>query len=203
MEKKIIVMASGKGTTFEEIYNACTQDRINAKVVSLVTDKINSDAAEKARKMNLQIIIYREKALKEIIQEIKQLKPELIVLAGFLRILPKEFIHEFEGKIMNIHPSLLPCFGGAGMYGINVQKAVIDSGTKITGCTVHLVNHEVDAGPIIAQETVFVTVDDSVESLMEKVHSIELRLYVETISSMLTIDHEITGNKVIFLGNRI
>ena len=191
-------MASGEGTTFQEIYNACSHNRINAEVVALISDRLDSGAVTRAGKMNISVIHYSLSNKYMIIEEIKKLKPDLIALAGFLKILPEEFIDNFPGKIVNTHPSLLPCFGGKGMYGINVQKAVLKSGTKVTGCTIHLVDRDVDHGPIIAQETVPVIPSDTPESLQERVHSVELGLYIDAISSMLNFDYTIVENRVKF-----
>ncbi len=191
-------MASGEGTTFQEIYNACSHNRINAEVVALISDRLDSGAVTRAGKMNISVIHYSLSNKYMIIEEIKKLKPDLIALAGFLKILPEEFIDNFPGKIVNTHPSLLPCFGGKGMYGINVQKAVLKSGTKVTGCTIHLVDRDVDHGPIIAQETVPVIPSDTPESIQERVHSVELGLYIDAISSMLNFDYTIVENRVKF-----
>ena len=199
MKNKIVVMASGEGTTFHEIYQACYHGRINAEVVALISDKLDSGAVVKAGKLNVPVIHYSLTKKEIIIRELEKLKPDLIVLAGFLKILPEEFIDNFAGKIVNTHPSLLPCFGGKGMYGINVQHAVLKSGTKVTGCTIHLVDKDVDHGPIIAQETVPVLSTDTPESLQIRVHSVELGLYVDAISTLLKFDHTIVGNRVKFL----
>jgi phosphoribosylglycinamide formyltransferase-1 len=199
MKNKIVVMASGEGTTFQEIYQACSYGRINAEVVALISDRLDSGAVVKAGKLNVPVIHYSLTKKEIIIRELEKLKPDLIVLAGFLKILPEEFIDNFAGKIVNTHPSLLPCFGGKGMYGINVQHAVLKSGTKVTGCTIHLVDKDVDHGPIIAQETVPVLSTDTPESLQIRVHSVELGLYVDAISTLLKFDHTIVGNRVKFL----
>ena len=191
-------MASGEGTTFQEIYNACSHNRINAEVVALISDRLDSGAVTRAAKMSISVIHYILSNKYMIIEEIKKLKPDLIALAGFLKILPEEFIDNFPGKIVNTHPSLLPCFGGKGMYGINVQKAVLKSGTKVTGCTIHLVDRDVDHGPIIAQETVPVIPSDTPESIQERVHSVELGLYIDAISSLLNFDYTIVENRVKF-----
>ena len=199
MKNKIVVMASGEGTTFQEIYQACSYGRINAEVVALISDRLDSGAVVKAGKLNVPVIHYSLTKKEIIIRELEKLKPDLIVLAGFLKILPEEFIDNFAGKSVNTHPSLLPCFGGKGMYGINVQHAVLKSGTKVTGCTIHLVDKDVDHGPIIAQETVPVLSTDTPESLQIRVHSVELGLYVDAISTLLKFDHTIVGNRVKFL----
>ncbi|MHB1493487.1 MAG: phosphoribosylglycinamide formyltransferase [Thermoplasmataceae archaeon] len=198
MEKRIIVMASGKGTTFQEIYDACNDGRINGKVVALVTDQKNSISYERAHSMKLPIIEYKVSKIDSVITEMRKLKPDLITLAGFLKILPEVFVDSFKGLVVNTHPSLLPCFGGLGMFGINVQKAVLGSGARVTGCTIHMVDKNVDHGPIIAQESVLVDFTDSPESLMERVHKVELKLYVDAISSLLSFDYAIVGNRVIF-----
>lgn len=198
MKRRILVMASGEGTTFQEIYHACSHKRINGDIIALVSDRPDSGAVSRAGKMNIPVIHYRLAHISEVIEKVKKLEPDIIALAGFLKILPEEFIHSFHGKIVNTHPSLLPCFGGKGMYGINVQHAVLKSGAKVTGCTIHVVDNDVDHGPIIAQETVPVMPSDTAESLMARVHSVELDLYIDAISTLLNFDYEIVGNRVKF-----
>ena len=198
MKRRILVMASGEGTTFQEIYHACSHKRINGDIIALVSDRPDSGAVSRAGKMNIPVIHYRLAHISEVIEKVKKLEPDIIALAGFLKILPEEFIHSFHGKIVNTHPSLLPCFGGKGMYGINVQYAVLKSGAKVTGCTIHMVDNDIDHGPIIAQETVPVMPSDTAESLMARVHSVELDLYIDAISTLLNFDYEIVGNRVKF-----
>lgn len=196
--KKICVMASGTGTTFKEIASSCRSGVIDGNVMALITDKPGSGAAKIAESIGISVLKFSPGHLEATLNSLKNIEPDLVVLAGFLKILPQEFIREFSGKIINIHPSLLPAFGGKGMYGIHVQEVVISSGTKITGCTAHFVTDSVDAGPVIAQETVPVMDNDTPQSLQERVHRIELRLYVEVISALLTYEHEVCGNRVAF-----
>jgi phosphoribosylglycinamide formyltransferase-1 len=121
---------------------------------------------------------------------------DLICLAGYMRILTEKFLDKFKGKIMNIHPALLPSFGGPGMYGINVHKAVLEAGVKITGCTVHFVDKGVDTGPIIIQKCVPVDDSDTPETLQKKVLEYEHKAYPEAVKLFTEGRLKIEGRRV-------
>ena len=118
-------------------------------------------------------------------RRLRILSPDIICLAGFLRILPPEIVRRYEGRILNIHPSLLPKFGGKGMYGRKVHEAVLRAGERASGCTVHYVTEEVDNGPVILQRRVDVYPEDTPETLEQRVHSLELEAYPEAIRIVL------------------
>jgi phosphoribosylglycinamide formyltransferase-1 len=119
------------------------------------------------------------------------------VLAGFLKILSGSFIRAFPNRIINIHPSLLPCFGGKGFYGEKVHKSVIESGARISGCTVHFVTEDVDLGPIIDQESVPVLDRDTPEQLAMRIHPVEHELLVRSIRLLVSGRYEIIGKRVV------
>ncbi len=121
----------------------------------------------------------------KVLEELEKRNVKLVVLAGYLKILSKEFIEKYRDRIINIHPSLLPDFGGKGYYGEKVHKAVLESGIKTTGATVHFVDEGTDTGEIILQETVEIREDDTVESLKARVLEVEHRLLVEAVGGML------------------
>ena len=180
----VAVMASGTGSNFTAIADACGQGEIPARVVCLICDNDEAPVLERARSFGIasHILELPKKAglapdaEQEIIRICNDQGVDLIVLAGFMRILKGPLLTEFEGRIMNIHPSLLPSF--KGLRGIG---QALDYGVKVAGCTVHFVDRSVDGGAIILQATVPVKEDDTEESLAERIHEQEHRIYVEAI----------------------
>ena len=174
---KIGVLVSGGGTNLQAIINSINNGFIkNAKIETVVSNKDNVFALERAKNNNIETKVIKikdfdNKQLYEqaLIKYLKEKDLDLIVLAGFMVILSKEFVNSFENTIINIHPSLIPAFCGEGYYGLNVHKGALDRGVKITGATVHFVTEEADAGPIILQKEVFVKDDDTKETLQKRV----------------------------------
>lgn len=170
---KIAVLVSGGGTNLQSIIDAVNSKYINASIEMVIGSKEGIYALERAEKNNIKTYVVRRKDYKENfsdkILELTKGKVDLIVLAGFLSILDGKILDEFRNKIINIHPSLIPSFCGPGMYGIKVHEAVIKSGVKVSGCTVHFVNSEVDGGAIIAQETVPVYFSDDAEMVQKRI----------------------------------
>ncbi|AGX42304.1 phosphoribosylglycinamide formyltransferase [Clostridium saccharobutylicum] len=170
---KIAVLASGGGTDLQSVIDAVESKYINAKIEMVIGSKEGIYALERAKKHNIDTFVvsrkeYKEKSSDKIL-ELTKGKVDLIVLAGFLSILDGKILKEFEGKIINIHPSLIPSFCGPNMYGLKVHEAVIKSGVKFSGCTVHFVNSEVDGGAIILQEAVPVYFEDDAETLQKRI----------------------------------
>lgn len=170
---KIAVLVSGGGTNLQSIIDAVNSKYINASIEMVIGSKEGIYALERAEKNNIKTYVVRRKDYKENfsdkILELTKGKVDLIVLAGFLSILDGKILDEFRNKIINIHPSLIPSFCGPGMYGIKVHEAVIKSGVKVSGCTVHFVNSEVDGGAIIAQETVPVYFSDDAQMVQKRI----------------------------------
>lgn len=174
---KIGVLVSGGGTNLQAIINSINNGFIkNAKIETVVSNKDNVFALERAKNNNIETKVIKikdfdNKQLYEqaLIKYLKEKDLDLIVLAGFMVILSKEFVNSFENKIINIHPSLIPAFCGEGYYGLKVHQGALDRGVKITGATVHFVTEEADAGPIILQKEVFVKDDDTKETLQKRV----------------------------------
>lgn len=184
---RIAVMASGGGTDLQSIIDACESGFIDGRVVAVISNVEGAYALERARKHGAEAILVpssgrkRREHEKEVLSHLERIGPDLIALAGYMRMLTPEFIERYRGRIMNIHPALLPCFGGRGMYGENVHRAVLESGAKVSGCTVHFVTPKVDGGPIIVQRCVTVLEGDTVETLRARVLEEEHRAYPEAI----------------------
>lgn len=178
--KRIVIFASGTGTTFNSIVEYAKENG-SYSIVSLVSNKMDCGAVQIAKREKIDVIEYDE----NIVDKLASIKPDLIVLAGFLKILRHEIIHEYSGKIINIHPSLLPSFGGRGFYGIRVHRAVKESGVKFTGFTVHRVTEDVDGGEILYQMVTPVLDSDTPEDIERRVHKMELEYFPSMIESLL------------------
>ncbi|MDH3214971.1 MAG: phosphoribosylglycinamide formyltransferase [Candidatus Krumholzibacteria bacterium] len=187
MKKKscnIAVMASGTGTNFVAIAEACHRGDIAARVVCLISDRPQAPALQRARSLGIATHLIElpskpglpSDAEQELVMFCRSREVDLIALAGFMRILKGPLLTEFEGRIMNIHPSLLPSF--KGLRGIG---QALDYGVKVTGCSVHFVDRSVDGGAIITQAAVPIAEDDTEDTLAEKIHKEEHRIYVQAI----------------------
>lgn len=170
---RIAVLVSGGGTDLQSVIDAVENKYIDAKIEMVIGSKEGIYALERAKNHNIDTFVvsrkeYGEKSSDKIL-ELTKGKVDLIVLAGFLSILDGEILSEFDNKIINIHPSLIPAFCGSGMYGLKVHEAVIKSGVRYSGCTVHFVNSEVDGGAILLQEAVPVYFEDDAETLQKRV----------------------------------
>lgn len=200
--KRIVVLASGKGTNFQALVDAVKNDELRAEIVGLISDRKGAGALKRARDSGIKAISFprteenREGYFRELGSIIRDLKPDLIVTAGFMKILPTWLVEEYRFRIINTHPSLLPCFGGPGFYGHRVHEKVLESGARISGCTVHFVTTDVDAGPIILQAPVEVLDDDTPESLSERVKSVEHDLLVRGAGMVLEGKIDISGKRV-------
>ena len=171
---KIAVLASGGGTDFQSIIDAVESKELdNVKIEMLIASKDGIYAIERAKKHGIETHVvsrkeYGEKSSDKILELVKD-KVDLIVLAGFLSILDGRILDEFNNRIINIHPSLIPSFCGPGMYGLRVHEAVVNSGVKYSGCTVHFVNKDVDGGAILLQDAVPVYFEDDAETLQKRI----------------------------------
>jgi len=187
--KKITVLISGSGTNLQSIIDHIEDGSVEAEINYVIADR-PADGLERAKKHNIRNILIdrkmgKEKWTERFLSKMREEKPDLIVLAGFLSIIDKQIIKQFQKKIINIHPALLPKFGGKGMYGINVHKAVIEAGEKESGCTVHYVDSGVDTGDIILQRKVIVLPDDTPEKLQQRVLKQEHLALPEAIKMVL------------------
>ncbi len=179
----IIVLASGYGSNLQAIIDAINSDRLSARLTAVISDQKNAFALERAQRENVPAIYVNagkkpdRKEFDRILQEaLYGLQFELIILAGFMRILSTEFVERYHGCIMNIHPSLLPRHKGT-----NTHERVLRDGDEFHGATVHFVTPELDAGPIILQKKFKVAVDDTAKRLKERVHECEHRIYPKAI----------------------
>ncbi|MEG0591233.1 MAG: phosphoribosylglycinamide formyltransferase [Lachnospiraceae bacterium] len=174
---KIVVLVSGGGTNLQAIMDAIDDGTItNTEMVGVISNNPNAYALVRAKKRGVKAICIspktyesREKFNQEFVKTIEQLQPDLIVLAGFLVVIPKEMIEKYRNKIINIHPSLIPAFCGKGYYGLKVHEAALSRGVKVAGATVHFVDEGTDTGPIILQKAVEVMEDDTPEILQKRV----------------------------------
>jgi len=187
--KKIVIFASGSGTNAENIIKYFkTGD--TGTVVAVFTNNPNAKVIERARNFQIPTKIFTKEEFSEskVLQKLNNLAPDLIVLAGFLLKLPQNFTESYSDKIINIHPALLPKYGGKGMYGMNVHKAVVENKEKETGITIHFVNENYDEGNIIFQKSVALSETDCPELVAEKIHELEQRYFPEIIEKLLTQD---------------
>ena len=180
--KRIAVFASGGGTDFQSVIDANEKEKF-CEIVYLIASKEGIGAIDRAQKHGIATAVFSKRdypdtdaLYKELTYLLNINRIDYIVLAGWLKIIPDSFIKTFEDRIINIHPSLIPAFCGAGFYGLKVHKAVIDYGAKVSGCTVHFVNEVPDGGAIIAQTAVNVEDSDTPESLQARILQEEHRL---------------------------
>lgn len=175
----IAILASGNGSNFEAIVNAAKRGRIKASVKVLITDKEKAFVRTRAKRNKIKDIFIdpsnfksRTEFDREITRILKKEKIELVILAGFMRILSAEFVKKFKNRILNIHPALLPAFRGE-----NAIERALKHGCKVTGVTVHLIDEKVDNGPIILQQAVKIERGETLKNLEKKVHNLEHKLY--------------------------
>ena len=195
----IAVFASGNGTNLQAIIEAISsRDIKNCNIALLVSNNKDAYALTRARKAKIETFVLshkdfnsREDYDKEIIKELKKRNVELVVLAGFMRLISSYFVNEYRNKIINIHPSLLPAFKGT--HGI---KDAFESGVKTTGVTVHFVDDELDHGPIILQESVPIEKGDTLKSLEERIHKTEHKLYPKAIGLFIEGKLKVEDQKV-------
>ncbi len=186
--KRIVIFASGVGSNAEAIVKYFANNE-QVKVVAVLSDKQNAGVHERMSSFGIKTITYTKRQWNEatgIISFLKQEQVDLIVLAGFLAIVQPAIIEAYKNRIINIHPSLLPRHGGTGMWGINVHNAVISSGDKKSGITIHYVTNEIDGGDIIAQFECAVFPADTPEMLAERVHGLEYEHYPAVINDVLS-----------------
>lgn len=185
--KNIVLFASGSGTNAENIA-LFFRDIPNVKVSYIFSNNSNAGVLERAKKLNIRTFVFDRKMFfdsDEVLNRLSEISPDLIVLAGFLWLVPAKLINAFPDRIVNIHPALLPNYGGKGMYGDRVHQAVIDNGEKESGITIHYVNEKYDDGNIIFQGKCPVETHDTPESVAAKVHELEYEHYPRIIKQLL------------------
>ena len=188
------VLVSGGGTNLQAIIDGTKFGKIKGEVKVVISNKENAYALERARHNNIEAVY--ETNENEIIRVLKENNVNLVVLAGYLKIVSPKFVSEFRNKIINIHPSLIPSFCGEGYYGEKVHQGVIDYGVKVTGATVHFVDEGADTGPIIMQEVVMVSQEDDAKSVARKVLEVEHRILNNSIKLFCENKLSIQGRRV-------
>lgn len=198
---KIGALVSGSGTNLQAIIDAIECKQVIAEIAVVISNKKDAYALERARKHKIPVLFidhkdYPTRAEFEqvLIKELDSRNVDLICLAGFMRVLTQLFVNHYPNRILNIHPALLPA--AKGLYGEHVHRAILDSGAKFSGCTVHFVTADVDGGPIIVQKVVEVQDEDTPHSLAERILEQEHIAYPEAIKLFSENKLEITGNRV-------
>lgn len=186
----IAVLISGGGSNLQSIIDGCESGYINGIVKIVISNKDNAYGLERAIKHNIKTLV--EKEDEKIIDLLNKENIDLVVLAGYLKIISPKFVEAFRNKIINIHPSLIPAFCGEGYYGKRVHESVINYGAKLSGATVHFVDEGADTGPIIMQKSVEVKFDDTPQSLSERVLTVEHEILKESVK--LYCDNKLTVN---------
>lgn len=193
LKTKIAVFVSGGGTNFEALINAQENGKIpHGEIVLMVSSSKTAYALKRAENHGIKSVVCSKKELgsqerfeEEILKNLEENDIQLIVLAGFMSILSKEFTKKYENRIINIHPSLIPSFCGEGFYGLHVHEATLKKGVKVTGATVHIVNEIPDGGPIIMQRAVYVEDNDTPEILQKRVmEQAEWKILPESVELM-------------------
>lgn len=196
---KIVVCVSGNGTNLQAIINGITQGAIrHAQIERVISNNRNAYALERARQAGIDTACVssgdyadREQFNEALLKAVDEVSPDLIVLAGFLVVLPPQMIRKYENRIINIHPALIPSFCGKGYYGLKVHEEVLARGVKVTGATVHFVDEGTDTGPIIMQKPVAVQQDDTPEALQRRVME-EAEWIILPISIALIAEGKVT-----------
>ena len=202
----IVALVSGGGTNLQAVIDAIEAGRIkNAKITGVISNNKNAFALKRAADHNIDAAYIspkdyesREKFNDIFLGEVDKMNPDLIVLAGFLVVIPERMIEKYRNRIINVHPSLIPSFSGTGFYGLKVHEAALERGVKVSGATVHFVDEGTDTGPIILQKAVEVEAEDTPESLQRRImERAEWKILPEAIALIaagkVTVeDHKVT-----------
>ncbi len=207
---RVVVLASGSGSTLQALLDAFphTTSPDGVDIVAVVCNTPGALALDRARRAGIPAILVDHRGRSQeafeagLAAAIDAHDAELICLAGFLRILSSAFVRRYPGRILNTHPALLPGFGGKGMYGERVHRAVLGAGSAVSGCTIHVVDEIPDGGPIVAQTTVPVFEGDTPQSLAERVKAAEQRLYPEVLRRWAAGRIKVVGRTLVFSGMR-
>ncbi|MEG1923403.1 MAG: phosphoribosylglycinamide formyltransferase [Clostridia bacterium] len=187
----IVVMVSGNGSDLQSVIDGINNGKIDGKIMLVISSRSGVYAEQRALLCNIPYEVYErrnyssgEEMFSKIESRLIEVKAELIVLAGYISIIPNSIVNRFRGRIINIHPSLIPKHCGKGYYGLKVHQSVIDSGDKESGVTIHFVNEDADNGQIIYQEKVCVNENDSAETLQARILEVEHRILPIIVSSL-------------------
>jgi phosphoribosylglycinamide formyltransferase-1 len=185
--KRIVIFASGSGSNAENLIKFF-HNRDNASVIQVLTNNPHAKVLDRCKTLKVSALSFNRIAFsksEDILNILKGAQPDLIVLAGFLWKFPEFILNAFENKVVNIHPALLPNYGGKGMYGMNVHRAVVNNKETETGITIHYVNENYDEGAIIFQEKCNVSPTDSAEDIAEKIHLLEMEHFPNVVDKLL------------------
>lgn len=184
--KRIAVFSSGSGSNAENIVKYFGESEL-AQVIAIFCNNPKAGVVDRAHKLGVRCVVFSPEELTDghILDKLTDLKVDLIVLAGFLKVIPDSILESFPRRVVNIHPSLLPDYGGPGMYGMHVHRAVVENEEEETGITIHYVESELDQGEIIFQESVEIDYEDSPEDVQYKVQMLEHKHYPEVIEYIL------------------
>lgn len=186
-QKKIVVFASGSGTNAENIIKYF-QKQPDASVVAVFSNKRSAKVLKRAHDLNVKALHFDRDALYnsyDVLHILEDIDPDLIVLAGFMWIFPQDILKRFPNKIVNIHPALLPKYGGKGMYGMHVHEAIIQNKEKESGISIHYVNESYDEGEVIFQAKTEISKEDTPDTLAQKIHKLEYRHFPEILQQIL------------------
>jgi len=198
----ILVSGQGRGSNMAAIIDACQRGEIDGKVVLVIGTRDEAPALQRATEKGVSTEVVspsklgEEEYARRLLQTLGDAQVDLVCLAGFMRLLPPPVVHAYAGRVMNIHPALLPLFGGKGMYGEHVHRAVLESGMKVSGCTVHFVDESYDTGPIILQRCVPVEEEDTWETLAARVLAQEHQAYVQAVKLFAQGRLRVEGRRV-------
>ena len=186
MNKKIVIFISGKGSNAKNLINYFSDNK-ELVISHVFSNNKHSDLNSYLLNTKVQYFLFEEEEISgKVFDELKKINPKLIILAGFLKKIPPSYLSFFKNKIINIHPSLLPKYGGTGMYGSNIHKKVIQNKESESGITIHYVSKEYDAGKIIFQKKIKVDKNDTPKKLEEKIHKLEYEYFPKIVESLLT-----------------
>ncbi|MCB4798172.1 phosphoribosylglycinamide formyltransferase [Neotamlana laminarinivorans] len=185
--KRVVIFASGSGTNAENLIKFFHNSN-NASVIQVLTNNPHAKVLERAKKLKVSALSFNRIAFtktNDVLNILKANKPDLIILAGFLWKFPEFILNEFENKVINVHPALLPKFGGKGMYGMNVHKAVVENKETETGITIHFVNENYDEGATIFQAKCDIYPEDTAEDVAAKIHKLEMEHFPKVVEKLL------------------
>jgi len=198
--KRLGILLSGRGSNFEAIAANCASGRLAAEIAVVIANRPEARGLDTARSLGLNAVCLPSKGIdrdvydRGVVAELQRSRVDLVCLAGFMRLLSAGFVRAFEGRILNIHPSLLPAFPG-----LDAQHQALAHGVKISGCTVHFVDEDLDHGPIVLQAAVPVLDDDTVDALSARILKEEHRIYSEAIALVLSGNYRVEGRRVVQL----
>lgn len=196
--KRLAILLSGRGSNFQSIADHIDNGFLNASIAVVISNQPQARGIVVARERGLHAVVLPSRGMDReaydccLTEELRKYGPDLICLAGYMRLLSPGFVREFQGRILNIHPSLLPAFPG-----LDAQRQALEYGVKVTGCTVHFVNEFLDAGPVVLQAAVPVLDDDTEETLSARILSEEHRIYPEAIRLVLESSYRVEGRRIL------